>query len=233
MAFRRGDVPVGRWAAEFVLILLSVYLAVFLESASQDRAEAEAARVALAQLLGELREDRDDFVRIIRVQNEQSQGYLDLGRWLAEPRAAPADSVGVAINRIASDNPTLFARRASWNTMISAGQLAALNDPALVLELGQLYETIYARIDYNSALYDGEVTALLQAADVVQWSSLETAPLADDPVRAARLRDGLARLHRTWNLWYRDLLADYLDDVESAVAAVEAHLTERAGASSP
>jgi hypothetical protein len=43
---------------EFVVILVSVYLAVALESASQQRTDYEEAVEALTQLFGELGEDR-------------------------------------------------------------------------------------------------------------------------------------------------------------------------------
>lgn len=87
----------------------------------------------------------------------------------------PVDSVGAAMRRIGVENPTLFARRGSWNTMISGGQLADLDAPALVLQLGQLYETIYTRIDYVSQLYDEELNATLRALSASRWGPDATA----------------------------------------------------------
>ena len=172
MPFERERPPWGRWIAEFLLILASVYLAVFLESASQARSDQAAARVALTQLLGELREDDADFRRIIGIQEGLNQHYLDLGRWLADPRTYPVDSVSAALFQVATENPTLFARRASWNTMISAGQLSDLDAPGLVLQLGQLYETAYNRIDYNSRFYDEELNTVLRTSAAIRWNTL-------------------------------------------------------------
>jgi hypothetical protein len=229
LPFQRGPVPWGRWIIEFLLILGSVYLAVFLESASQARGEQAAARTALGQLLGELREDHTDFVRIIGIQEGLHQHYLNLGRWLDNPGSYPADSVGDALSTIGSENSTLFARRASWNTMISAGQLADLDAPELVLQLGQLYETFYDRIDYNSRFYDEELNAELRATPAIRWNRLDTRPLTTDAADLEELQYGLERVHITWNVWYRDLLIDYEGEVLDAIAAVEAYLGDEAG----
>lgn len=229
MSFQSTFSPWRRWAVEFLLILGSVYLAVFLESSNQARIDRSAARVALRQLLGELREDQGDFERIITAQESLNRDYLNVGRWLRAPSAAPLDSVGKAIHRMATENPTLFPRRASWSTMISSGQLADLDAPELVLQLGQLYETIYDRIDYNSRFYDEELSAELRVADAIRWNDLEKRPLTSDRTELERLARGLERLHISWNVWYRDLLAGYEDEVREAIAAIEAYLgTEEA-----
>ena len=138
MLAQEGRASWARWVVEFLLVLCPVYLAVFLEGWSQNRIERSAAHQALGQLLGELREDQADFKRIIAAQESLMHDYSNLGRWLGNRITAPPDSVGAAIRRIATENLTLFPRRASWTTMISAGQLADLNDPELVLQLGQL-----------------------------------------------------------------------------------------------
>ncbi len=224
MESRRGQLPWLRWGGEFILIVGSVYLAVFLESASQERADRTAARVALSQLLGELRGDLADFERIIATQEQLNQDYEAMDRWLEDPGVFPVDSVGAAMRRIGVENPTLFARRGSWNTMISGGQLADLDAPALVLQLGQLYETIYTRIDYVSQLYDEELNATLRALSAIRWGDLEGQPLTTNRTEIERLAASLQRIHISWNLFYRDLLVGYEDDVESAITAVEVFL---------
>lgn len=52
-----------KWVSEFVLIVGSVYLGVYLDRESQRRSDRGAALVALSQLLGELQEDVRDFDR--------------------------------------------------------------------------------------------------------------------------------------------------------------------------
>jgi hypothetical protein len=80
--FQSGKRPWVRWAVEFTLILASVFLAVSLENVRQAGTERAAAQAALEQLLGELREDHVDFLRIIEEQEALSRNYTDLERWL-------------------------------------------------------------------------------------------------------------------------------------------------------
>jgi hypothetical protein len=207
-----------------VLIVASVYLAVFLESSNQQRQDHAAARAALSQLHSELRQDLADFERIIGVQQSRTPDYESLSRWLSDPASSPRDSIGAAIFRIATDNATLFARRASWTTMVSAGQLADLDAPELVLQLGQLYETIYNRIDYNSRFYDEELNEALRGTTAIKWSGLPADPLHPETSEIRRLAEELERIHIVWNIWYTDLLGSYVDDVAAAIAAVGLYL---------
>jgi hypothetical protein len=222
--FQQGKVPWARWAVEFVLILGSVYLAVFLESAQEAAGDRDAAQQALSQLLGELREDQADFERIIAVQDALHRHYENLARWLEDPSDYPVDSVGAALIMVATENPTLFPRRASWNTMISAGQLADLSAPELVAQLGQLYENAYDRIDYNNRLYDEALNGELRETDAIRWHDLERRPLREDTDEVRRLSARLERIHVAWNVWYRDLLIEHEDDVGAAITSVEAYL---------
>lgn len=219
-----GRVRWVRWAAEFALIVGSVYLGVYLEGASQRRSDRAAARVALTQLLGELREDVRDFDRIIAKQDSLHVDYTNLARWLANPGSSPADSVAGALYRVSAENLTLFPRRASWTTMIAGNQLADLGSPELVLRLGQLYETMYNRIDYNSAHYDESLDAATQSWSAVRWQSLNSAPLSHDDAELEHLSSSLAFVHTAWNAWYRDLLIGFRGDVVSTISMVEQHL---------
>jgi hypothetical protein len=223
--FEPGKRPWMRWVVEFTLILASVFLAVSLENVRQAGAERTTAQAALEQLLGELREDHADFLRIIEQQEALSRHYSDLDRWLEDGPDYPADSVGAALAAVLS-NPTLFTRRASWTTMVSAGQLAHLDAPALVLQLGQLYETAYGRLEYNSRFYDEEMFAEFRSTEAMRWDNYRSGgqPLVDDPVEVRRLAGRLSRIHSMWTLWYRDLLIEYEDDVLDAIAAVERYL---------
>lgn len=219
-----GRVRWVRWVAEFALIVGSVYLGVNLEGASQRRSDRAAARVALTQLLGELREDVRDFDRIIAKQDSLHVDYSNLLRWLASGAPSPSDSVGGALYRVSAENSTLFPRRASWTTMVAGNQLADLGAPELVLRLGQLYETIYNRIDYNSAHYDESLDAASQSWSAVRWQSLDSAPLSRDEADLEHLASSMAFMHVAWNTWYRDLLIAFRGDVVSTISLVEEYL---------
>jgi len=217
-------VPWARWLAEFVLIVGSVYLAVYLEGVSERRADRADAQVALSQLLGELRGDAQDFERIIAKQDSLHGDYSDLRRWLANPRSYPADSAGAALYRVTAENSTLFARRSSWTTMVAGNQLADLDAPDLVLRLGELYETIYPRIDYNSLAYDQTIGQNISTSRAIMWQSINSNPFVEDPVEVVVLTSSLEYLRVNWNAWYRDLLIQYRSDLADAIDAVEEYL---------
>jgi hypothetical protein len=206
------------------VILGSVYLAVYLEGASERSSERADARVALVQLRGELAEDLEDFDRIIAWQQHLNEGYLDLIRWLTGPGPLPTDSVGATIFEVSSENSTLFPRRATWTTMVAGGQLAQLEDPELVQLLGQLYETQYPRIDYNSRFYDEGLGRLFQDEPVISWTTLYTDPIQGSAREIAHFASQLEWLRSTWTVWYIDTLSQFREDVEQAVQAIDGHL---------
>lgn len=216
--------PWLRWAGEFVLIVVSVFLGVSLERVSQERADRAAARVALAQLLGELREDLRDIDRIAAKQDSLDGDYTNLARWLAAWPSHPTDSVGDALYRVSAENWTLFPRRSSWTTMVAGNQLADLEDAGLVLRLGQLYETVYDRIDYNSRFYDENLNRALQSSPAVRWQSLSSAPLSTRRAEIEQLSAALEWVHVMWNVWYRDLLIGFRSDVVSTIESVVEYL---------
>ena len=67
--------PWARILGEGALIIVSVYLAIFLESVSQDRQSRLSANLALVQMLAEMKEDAADVAEIRKVQLERSEQY--------------------------------------------------------------------------------------------------------------------------------------------------------------
>lgn len=128
--------PWARILGEGALIIVSVYLAIFLEGASQDRKSKSAAHLALVQMLAEMKEDAADVVEIRAEQLERSGQYVLLDKWLASPESMPTDSVAETLDLVFFSNRTLYPRRSAWTTMLAAGQLAELDSPGLVLRLG-------------------------------------------------------------------------------------------------
>ena len=108
--------------------------------------------------------------------------------------------------------------------MVAGNQLADLDAPELVLRLGEVYETIYPRIDYNSLAYDQTIQDHISTSRAIMWQSINTEPFADDVAEVAALTSSLEYLRVNWNAWYRDLLIQYRSDVASAINAVEEHL---------
>lgn len=65
---------------------------------------------------------------------------------------------------------------------------------------------------------------LLAEVEAVRWNDLDERPLTASSADVERLAQGLERLHITWNVWYRDLLIGYEDEVRNAIAAVQTYL---------
>lgn len=220
----RARLPWGRILAEALLIFGSVYLAIFLESRADDRRDVREAREALGQLLGELRGDQADLVEVLAAQDTLTGHYEAINRWLGDPATVPGDSMTASLDYISNNNRTMFPRHAAWTTMVAAGQLADLDDPGLVTRLGNLYENVMPRLEYNGGYYDAQVndTYIVHVSEAWDSSRMRFGPGGEAAV--IRLRESMYRLWLAWNLYYLDLLADYGELVDEAAAAVEAYL---------
>ena len=222
-----AKIPWGRLAAEGVLIVASVYLAIVLEGNSQDRARGREATAALAQLLGELQEDRADLDEVKAEQLDLSMRYETLLRWFADPATMPNDSVQEFLDKVSISNRTMFPRRSAWTTMVADGQLTELDHPALVTRLGNLYENLNSRLEYNGSYYDTDLSIFTASSMSSIWDSQHSELLTNDPLALAVFWNKLRSMYFGWNLYYLDLLAQYQIDVDELIKAVDEHLQAR------
>lgn len=218
--------PWAKLLAEGALIIVSVYVAIVLEGMSQDREAKLAAHTALAQMLDEMREDRHDVDKIRAQQFERDQQYKDLLQWLASPETMPPDLVGAALDEIFFFNFTLYPRRSAWTTMIAAGQLAEIDDPALVTRLGNFYENLLVRVIDNGATYDINLNEIARNSAAGVWDGVNNRLLATDDRELAAFRNQLRFMHVAWNLWYLDLLDEYGQTTDSLILEIEAYFAE-------
>ncbi len=221
----RGS-PWSRIIAEALLIFGSVYVAIFLDGRAQDRRETREATEALGQLLLEVRQDRADLGDIQEAQEGLSIHYAAILRWLDEPSGIPGDSMTASLRSLEIENRTLFPRKGSWNTMVAAGQLPDLEAPELVTLLGNLYENVIPRLEYNGRYYDTDLSTAFTLVIAGTWDSANDrfGPAGD--FEFVRMRQTVNRLHVGWNLYYLNLLDEYGVLLEQAVAAVETYLNE-------
>lgn len=222
-----GKIPWGRLAAEGLLIVGSVYLAIVLEGNSQDRAQGREATAALGQLLGELREDRADLDEVRAQQLDLEGRYRALLDWFADPASMPGDSVQEYLDIITTSNRTMFPRRSAWTTMVAAGQLIELDNPDLVTRLGNLYENINERLEYNGSYYDSDLSAFSMGYIASIWDTQNVRLLTKDPVALAGFRNRLRFMHLGWNLYYLDLLDEYQVELGGLITSVDQHLQAR------
>lgn len=223
MADRHG-VSWRRLLSEAVVIVASVYLAIVLEGMSEDRDRASEAVDALVQLVEELKKDRADVAEVIAEQESLSRQYVNLRRWFKAPSSMPADSVQQTLDTVAWSNRTMFPRGAAWTTMVAAGQLRYLDDVALVKRLGDLYENVNPRLEYNGAAYDENLNATMRESVPTVWDFEGRRLLTGDPDAVARVQGQLRYLHVTFNGWYLWYLAQYAEQLDGLISEVEAYL---------
>jgi hypothetical protein len=177
-------------------------------------------------MLDEMREDRYDVDKIRAQQFERDQQYKDLLQWLASPETMPPDLVGSALDEIFFFNFTLYPRRSAWTTMIAAGQLAEIDDPALVTRLGNFYENLVVRVIDNGATYDINLNDIARNSAAEVWDGVNNRLLATDDRELATFRNQLRFMHVAWNLWYLDLLDEYGQTMDSLILEIEAYFAE-------
>lgn len=65
-----------------------------------------------------------------------------------------------------------------------------------MLQLGQLYETAYSRLDYVSQFYDRLLTDQLQKMVIANWDPDEATLLTSDPDEIRRFRSELVWIEK-------------------------------------
>ena len=211
---------------ECALIIIAVYLAIFLEGVSQDRAEKLSAHVALSQMLEEMKADRIYVDEIRREQMVGDQQYSAIDQWFANPETIPLDSMKEAIDAIFLENRTLYPRRSAWKTMVAAGQLSQLDAPDLVGRLGDFYESATTRIIDNGNDFDEGLNDLGRNSVPKVWDAGNSRLLTKDERELATVRSQLSYIHIGWNLWYLDALDNYGKTLDSLILEIESYLEQ-------
>ena len=221
--------PWMRLLAEGALIIVSVYLAIVLEGMSQDRNAEQAAHTALAQMLDEMREDRSD-VDVIRAEQRERDGqYEALIQWLASPESMPRDSFGSAMDSLFGSNSTLYPRSSAWTNMVASGQLAELNDPALVTRLGNFYESVIIRVIDNGNDYDENLNEIGRNSATQIWDGVNGRLMTTDNRQLTVFQNQLRYMHIVWNEWYLEQMNDLARRLDLLIVETESYLNERAG----
>lgn len=219
--------PWTKILGEGTLIIVSVYLAIFLEGVSQDHEARTSAHLALVQMLGEMRKDSSDLEAIREEQLARSRQYEDLDQWLASPETMPLESVAETLDLVFFSNRTLYPRRSAWTTMLAAGQLAELDSPGLVLRLGDFYESLNARAVDNGNDYDENLNDIARNSAPDYWDGVNGRLRTTDVHDLTRFRNQLRYLHISWNVWYLDLLDEYQQTLDSLILEIETYLATR------
>jgi len=213
---------------EAALIFVSVFIAIWLESEWQNRADETEAMVALSQLLAELRADQEfeEQVRLDQMAFVETTEKILL--WLENSESLPQESVQETVDEFTTPL-TIWPRRAAWTTMVASGQLALIDDKSLVARLGDLYEYRLRRLIYNGEGYDSSVEEIgLQFIPEI-WDFRRHELLTSDYERIAAFH-GKVRWVNEWAHWYLNSLADYNKALNELIVDVEKYLQNHGAA---
>jgi hypothetical protein len=219
---KAAKIQFRRVVGEALLIFASVFIAIWLESAWQDHSDITEARVALGQLLGELRADQAFQERVKESQMAFRERNEIILSWLADPESPPSDSVQDAFENY-SHGITIWPRRATWTTMVAAGQLGLINDKSLVASLGDFYEHKQRRLEYNQRLYDESVELLTRGSIPGIWDFRRRRLMTSDYERI-EVFHGKIRNINDWNRWYLSYIAEYATDLSDLIHDVAQYL---------
>lgn len=207
---------------EATLIFVSVFVAIWLESEWQNRADRLEARESFSQLLAELRADQE-FAKQVRFEQtaflEASEKILI---WLEDADSHPQQSDPDVFKNY-SAGITIWPRRAAWTTMVASGQLGLIDDKSLVARLGDFYEHRQIRLVYNGKSYDAafEEVGVKYIPEV--WNFQRHELITTDYEKIAALH-GRIKYINEWAVWYLDALADYEAALDKLVEDIEDHL---------
>jgi hypothetical protein len=208
-----------RFGGEAVLIVVSVFVAIFLESMWQERAAALDARESLAQVRQSLVEDLA-FLDKVEGEQKNAEAMINLLiRWAANPELLTDEQVNDAVQNYAIPI-SIWPRRAAWDSMVAAGQLRLLRAPELTTMVGDYYEYHLRRVEYNGRQYDELFVAVFEDELAKLWNYGETRLMTTDPEALAHFRNRLIQL-KNWTSYYLDyvqanceLLTELIDDID-------------------
>lgn len=210
---------VFRFGGEALLIVVSVFVAIFLESMWQERAAVLGARESLAQVRQSLVEDLA-FLENVEAEQKDAAAIINLLiRWAANPEILTDEQVNdVFLNY--SIPISIWPRRAAWDSMVAAGQLRLLRAPELTTMVGDYYEYHLRRVEYNGRQYDELFIAVFEDDLAELWNYGETRLLTTDPAALVHYRNRLIQLN-TWTSYYlnyvqanRELLIELIDEID-------------------
>ncbi len=207
-----------------------MFIAIWLESEWQNRADEIAANVSLSQLLAELRADQE-FVEIVRLEQmafvEISERIMML---LQDSESLSEESYQDDFEKYFTP-VSVWPRRAAWTTMVAAGQLGLIEDKRLVARLGNFYEHRQRRLIYNGEGYDLTVEKIGVESIPEIWDFQHQAFLTSDYQKIAALH-GKVRWANDWAHWYMNSLAEYNKHLNQLIVDVEKYLQDHGAAAS-
>ena len=219
---------VGRYLfyaiGEIVLVVVGILIALALNGARQSAIDAENEQFYLANLMENLNEDKAEILRIIAFQNERRTVRTALYDLL--------DSEDLQKNKIdsiyrisAQMNFTFFHNPSAFNSLKSSGSFALIENKQLQIELSNLYEKIYYRIDYNGEIYDRRLeSTAIEVKDHYDWDKMS---FIDWSIVENNQLKNIIAFEQDYNRYYVGLLEDALEKIDELLLLIENELVTR------
>lgn len=113
--------------------------------------------------------------------------------------------------------------------MVAAGQLAELDDPALVTRLGNYYESVIIRVIDNGQDYDENLNEIGRNSATQIWDGVNGRLVTTDSRQLTVFQNQLRYMHLVWNLWYLNRMNDLAQRLDSLIVEIDSYLKEHTG----
>jgi len=202
---------------ETLVIVFSVFMAIYFEDLWQDRKQKQEANRLLCELKLELAEDLNDIDSIIKNQRWNSKHYQVVVTGLSRSGFDFNQEIDAALHEIGKNNRTLYPRIATWSILLSNGLFAEIDDKELSVKLMNYYESFNKRIYDNGEGYDRTLNEMLRIHIPEYWDFLNKKPLASDHKSTSKFRAQIEHVYRDWNLYYIELLIKHKANTQDLI----------------
>lgn len=217
-------ITAAQLAFQLVVTVVGVYIAIYLQDASDQRARARAADRTLSAIAAELVADELTLDSIIDGQRRQSAAMLAMAAAIRSPNVGDTAVHPILVVEQFS-NRTFYPRAGAYDALLSTGQLEHIDDGRLRLLLAQIYEHDYDRLRRNGELSDLVWLEVLRRAQLDYWDFEMRRPVSD-PAAAMRMSNAAHRVESFAGNYIRVMEATR-DRVRAARRAIDGYLTER------
>lgn len=193
---------------EVLIVVVGIFIGLQVDDWNQARKEANETDKALVALESDM---RSDLLRLDQIIQLQQSKIIDQGTVaeLLNQKDFENEVLGDLLISITLDIPTYYPNRSAYEAMKTGGNLAALRDGALRLQIARLYERQMVRQSDNAALYDQVGFDFMRDIREPHWDRTNRKLLTSNPDSAVIISNGMQTL-QDQAMYYVDFLTDIL-----------------------
>ena len=215
---RRGRAGAADYVFQVLIVIIGVYLGITFEAWVSDRDRIGHAKETLSYLLADMKRDDADLTRVLAAQRGQERDFAEIAAWLSSAQASPSARIDSLLWKVTT-NPTAYPRRGVYSSMISAGQIALL-DEELSSSIINLYEHVYTRLAANGEHYDLTLESQFFPAYSRAWNPMRDELLTQDTAERVRFRNTVLIMEE-WSRYYADLIAQGQTELRTILARID------------